>query len=110
VTQHSSSSTQRATVTIKGGPESWRYEVAVNGEKVGYLRAVDFHADPGNLPRVSLDVIGSVEFDGLAEVEIISQYARAMRALMAVKQWSLDNGNPVQGIIDALGEFWVELS
>lgn len=98
--------TKRANVTIKGGPEPWRYEVEVNGEKVGYLRAVEFSANVSSVPQVRLDVLGSVEF----EVTIISQYAKAMKALMAVKQWSLDNGNPSKGIVDAICDLWVELS
>lgn len=46
------------------------YSVEMNGFLVNYVRAVDFHAEPYEVPHVDLELVSGFEFDGLADIGI----------------------------------------
>ena len=46
------------------------YSVEINGSPVNYVKTVDFHAEPCELPHVDLELVSGFAFDGLADIGI----------------------------------------
>ena len=46
------------------------YSVEINGLPVNYVRSVDFHAEPCEVPHIDLEIVSGFEFDGLADIGI----------------------------------------
>lgn len=46
------------------------YSVEINGSPVNYVVAIDFHAEPCEVPHVDLELVSGFAFDGLADIGI----------------------------------------
>lgn len=47
-----------------------RYDIEIDGVPVNHVRAVDFHAEPYEVPHIDLELVSGFEFDGLADIGI----------------------------------------
>ena len=47
-----------------------RYDIEIDGVPVNYVRTIDFHAEPCEVPHVDLELVSGFEFDGLADIGI----------------------------------------
>lgn len=48
-----------------------RYDIEIDGVPVNYVRTIDFHAEPCEVPHVDLELVSVFEFDGLADIGIM---------------------------------------
>ena len=46
------------------------YSVEIDGTPVNYVVAIDFRAEPCEVPHIDLELVSGFEFDGLAEIGI----------------------------------------